>query len=175
MRVMLHICWQIQLTCSSLHYVNSGRGQIQSYCSTAHSVLNIQLSVSQFLFLMSRQFDARYTPHLLPNTGPISRSSPRDVIGWGRVLARSCQMEGYFVQAFFGAGVACLGLLHLRVDGVDEWLFLERGAVDVWYREVWVWIFDCRWVVTVSDETLRFVGILRRRWLVRLVELEEFI
>jgi hypothetical protein len=52
-------------------------------------------------------------------------------------------MEGYLVQAFFGTGVASLGLLHLRVDGVDEWPFLERETVEVWYRVVWVWIVDC--------------------------------
>jgi hypothetical protein len=73
MRVMLHICCQKQRTCSSLHYVNSGPGQMQSCCSTAYSAFNIQLNASQLLLVVCRQLGARYTAHSLQNIAPFSQ------------------------------------------------------------------------------------------------------
>jgi hypothetical protein len=58
---------------TGLHYVNSGPGPMQCYCSTAYWGFNIQLNVSTLLFLITRQFDARYSQHMLPNTAPFSR------------------------------------------------------------------------------------------------------
>ena len=49
MRVILHICCQIQCTSVGWRYVNSGPCQIQRNCSFAYSGLNIQIYVSLFL------------------------------------------------------------------------------------------------------------------------------
>ena len=68
MRVILHICCQIQSTTSGLSYVNSGLGQDQSICNSANSIFNIHLNVSSLLFEICPQFCACYSPHMLPNT-----------------------------------------------------------------------------------------------------------
>ena len=72
MHATLHICCQIQWTQSSLSYAKSRPSQIQRIFSFVYSVLCIQTDVSPHLLLMCRQFDTRYTPHLLPNTAHIS-------------------------------------------------------------------------------------------------------
>ena len=72
MHATLHICCQIQWTQSSLSYAKSRPSQIQRIFSFVYSVLCIQTDVSPHLLLMCRQFDTRYTPHLLPNTGRIN-------------------------------------------------------------------------------------------------------
>jgi hypothetical protein len=60
LRDILLICSQTQRSCSCLHYVISGRGQIQCCCcSHAYSGFNIQLHVSTLLCVICRQFDVR--------------------------------------------------------------------------------------------------------------------
>jgi hypothetical protein len=73
MNVILHICWQIQHTCSCVHYVNSGPCQIQRYCSSAYSDFNIHLNISPLLLVICRQFNAHCIPHLLINTAHVIR------------------------------------------------------------------------------------------------------
>jgi hypothetical protein len=67
MRVILHICSQIQPKSSSLRYVKSGPGQIQYNYFSWYSVFNIQLNGSPLQLVVYRLIDACYTPHLLPN------------------------------------------------------------------------------------------------------------
>jgi hypothetical protein len=68
MRVILQILCQIERTSSGLRCVNSGPGHIQcSYC-TEYSGFNNQLNVSALLLEIPRQFNARYTANLEPNT-----------------------------------------------------------------------------------------------------------
>jgi hypothetical protein len=45
----------------------------QRLCSFADSVFFILLNVSPLVLVICRQFDVRYTRHMLPNTAPISR------------------------------------------------------------------------------------------------------
>jgi hypothetical protein len=65
MRVTLHIRCQIQCPSAGLRCVNSVPCQIQRYCRFGDSAGNIQLAVSLLSLETCRQFDARYTPHLL--------------------------------------------------------------------------------------------------------------
>jgi hypothetical protein len=66
--VILQTWCQIQRTSSGVRYVNCGPGHIQYIYSSAHSVFNIHLNVSALLLEISRQFNARYTANLVPNT-----------------------------------------------------------------------------------------------------------
>jgi hypothetical protein len=68
MRLILIICCQIQRTPTSLCCVNCGPGHIQCSYIYACSVFSIQLLVSALLLETSRQFNARCTQNLEPNT-----------------------------------------------------------------------------------------------------------
>jgi hypothetical protein len=69
MRVTLHTCCETQGTAAVLCYVKSGPGKIQYIYKSCYSVCNIQLTVSPSILLICRQWNARYTPHMLPSTG----------------------------------------------------------------------------------------------------------
>jgi hypothetical protein len=71
MRVILQIWCQIQSTSSGLRYVNCGPGHIQCIYNSIYSDINIHMNVSALLLYISRQFNARYTANLLPNTAHI--------------------------------------------------------------------------------------------------------
>jgi hypothetical protein len=71
MRVILHICCQIQDTISGLRYANSGPRQIQYSYGPSYAGFNIQFNVWTIPLQMYGQFDARYTPHLLRNKARI--------------------------------------------------------------------------------------------------------
>jgi hypothetical protein len=66
MRVILHISCQIQGTISGLRYAKSGPGQIQYNYFSWYTGFNIQLNVSTSILVICRQFNTRYTQHLLP-------------------------------------------------------------------------------------------------------------
>jgi hypothetical protein len=68
MRDILESWCQIQRTTSSLRNVYSGPGHIQCNYSSAYSYFNIQQNVFVLLMEISRQFNARYTTNLVPNT-----------------------------------------------------------------------------------------------------------
>jgi hypothetical protein len=68
MRVILLTWYQIQRTSSSLRCENCGPGHIQSIYSSAYLGFNIQLNASALLLEIPRQFNARYTANLVPNT-----------------------------------------------------------------------------------------------------------
>jgi hypothetical protein len=76
MLVILQTSCQIQLISSGLRSVNCGPGHIQCIYSTACSVFNIHLNVSALLLEISRQFNARYTANLVPNTAHIVKYTP---------------------------------------------------------------------------------------------------
>jgi hypothetical protein len=58
---------QIQGTISGLGYVKSGTRKIQYIYCSCYSDCNIQLNASTTILVICRQFNARYTPHLLQN------------------------------------------------------------------------------------------------------------
>jgi hypothetical protein len=77
--LLLGICWEftehdtatlvpIQRTAFSLRSVNCGPGHIHCKYSSAYSGFNIQLKVPLPLLEISRQFNERYTGHVVPNT-----------------------------------------------------------------------------------------------------------
>jgi hypothetical protein len=70
-RVILQTWCQIQRTSSSLRYVNCGPGHIQCTYSSAYLGFNIQMKVAPLLLEVFRQFSARYTAFLVPNTAHI--------------------------------------------------------------------------------------------------------
>jgi hypothetical protein len=69
MRVKLHICCHTQGTITGLRYVKSCPRKIQYIYISWYSGFNIQLNVSPLILVICRQFNERYTPHFLPNTG----------------------------------------------------------------------------------------------------------
>jgi hypothetical protein len=71
MRVILQTWCQIQRAPSSLRYLNCGSRHVQCNYSSAYSGFNIQLNVSLPLLEISRQFNARYTVNLVPNTAHV--------------------------------------------------------------------------------------------------------
>jgi hypothetical protein len=70
-RVILQILCQIQSPTAGLRYVNCGPGHIQCIYSSAYSDFNVHLNISALLLEISRQFNARYTANLVPNTAHI--------------------------------------------------------------------------------------------------------
>jgi hypothetical protein len=69
--VIIHIFCQIKGSLCEFRYVKSGPGKIQYNYNSCYSWYNIQLNVIPSILVMCRQFNARYTPHLLPNKGRI--------------------------------------------------------------------------------------------------------
>jgi hypothetical protein len=71
MLVKLQAWCQIQHTSYGLRYENCGPGHIQCIYSSACSGFNINLNVSALLLEISRQFNARYTANVVPNTAHV--------------------------------------------------------------------------------------------------------
>jgi hypothetical protein len=96
MRVILQTCCQIQRTSSSLRYVTCGPGHIQYIYSSAHSDFNIHLNVSALLLEISRQFNARYTANLVPNTAHILPFRLCEL--WSRLYTKYFQLHIFKLQ-----------------------------------------------------------------------------
>jgi hypothetical protein len=107
--VILQIWCQIQRTSSGLRYVNYGPGHIQCIYSSTYSVFNIHLNVSALLLFISRQFNARYTANLLPNTAHILQFMLCEL--------RSRPYPKYFQHLIFrlqySAVVICASIVHI--------------------------------------------------------------
>jgi hypothetical protein len=80
--VILQTWCQIQRTPSRFRYVNCGPGHIQCIYSSAYSDFTIHLNVSALLLEISRQFNARYTANLVPNTAHVLQFKLCDL--WSR-------------------------------------------------------------------------------------------
>jgi hypothetical protein len=91
MRVILQTCCQIQSTSSSLCYVICGPGHIQSTYSSAYLGLNIQLQAAPLLLEVFRQFNARCSANLLPNTAHILQFMLFEL--WSRPYAKYLQLR----------------------------------------------------------------------------------
>jgi hypothetical protein len=90
MRVILQTLIQIQCISYRLRSVNYGPGHIQCTFSSAYSDLNIQLKVGPLLLEISRQFNARYTANLVPNTAHILQFTLYDL--WFRPYTKYLQL-----------------------------------------------------------------------------------
>jgi hypothetical protein len=87
---------QIQRTSSSLCYVTCAPGHIQSIFSTAYLGFNIHVNVSALLLEISRQFNARYTANLVPNTAHILRFTLSEL--WSRTYTMYFQHRIFRLQ-----------------------------------------------------------------------------
>jgi hypothetical protein len=95
-RVILQIWCQIQRTSSSLRCVNCGPVHIQSIYSSVYWGFNIQLNASALLLEISRQFNARYTANLVPNTAHILRVTL--CVLWSRTYTMHLQLRTFRLQ-----------------------------------------------------------------------------
>jgi hypothetical protein len=102
MRVILQTWCQIQRTSSSLRCVKCGAGHIQSICSSAYLGLNIQLKVAPLLLEVSRQFNARYTANLVPNTEHIVQFTLCEL--WTRPYSKCIDLLIFMLQ-YSAAGI----------------------------------------------------------------------
>jgi hypothetical protein len=91
MLVILQTWCQIQRTSSGLRYVNYGPGHIQCIYNSKYSDFNIHLNVSALLLYISRQFNARYTANLLPNTAHILQFML--CVLWSRTFTMDLQLR----------------------------------------------------------------------------------
>jgi hypothetical protein len=109
MRVILQTCCQIQRTSSSLCYVICAPGHIQSTYSSAYLGLNIHLYAAPLLLEVSRQFNARYTAFLVPNTAHILRFTLCEL--WSRTYTMHLQLRIFRLQYSFER--ICAAIVHI--------------------------------------------------------------
>jgi hypothetical protein len=102
MRVILQILCQIQSPSSGLRYVNCGPGHIQCIYSSAYSDFNVHLNVCALLLEKSRQFNARYTANLVPNTAHILPFTLCEL--WSRLYTK------YFLLRIFRLQYSTVGV-----------------------------------------------------------------
>jgi hypothetical protein len=94
--VILRTWCQIQRTSSGLRYVNYSPEHIQRIYSSTYSDFNIHLNVSALLLYISRQFNARYTANLVPNTAHILRYTLCEL--WSRTYTMHLQHRIFSLQ-----------------------------------------------------------------------------
>jgi hypothetical protein len=109
MRVILQILCQIQSPTSGLRYVKCGPGQIKCIYSSIYSDFNIHLNVSALLLYIARQFNARYTANLLPNTAHILRFTLCEL--WSRAYTMNLQLHIFRLQYSFER--ICAAIVHI--------------------------------------------------------------
>jgi hypothetical protein len=109
MRVIMHSWCQIQHTSLSLLYVNCGPGHIQCIYKSIYSDFNIHLNVSAMLLHISRQFNARYTAFLVPNTAHILRFTLCEL--WSRTYTMHLQLHIFRLQYSFER--ICPAIVHI--------------------------------------------------------------
>jgi hypothetical protein len=112
MRVILHSWCQIQNTSSGLRYVNCGTDYIQSIYSSAYSDFNVHLNVSALVLEISRQFNARYTANLVPNTAHILRFTLCEL--WSRTYTMHLQLHIFRLQYSFER--ICSDIVHITTS-----------------------------------------------------------
>jgi hypothetical protein len=96
MRVILQTWCQMQRTSSGIRYVNCGLRHIQCIYSSAYSDFTIHLKVGPMLLEVSRQFNARYTAFLVPNTEHIVQFKLCEL--WSRPYTKCLQLLIYMPQ-----------------------------------------------------------------------------
>jgi hypothetical protein len=122
MRAILQAWIQIQRTSYSLYYVDGGPGHIQYIYSSAHSNFNIHLNVSALLLEISRQFNARYTANLVPNTAHILRFTLCEL--WSRTYTMHLQLHIFRLQYSFER--ICSAIVHITT--IQCALYCKLGA-----------------------------------------------
>jgi hypothetical protein len=113
---------QIQRTSTTLRYVNCGPGHIQCSTSCAYSVFSIQLNVSALLLEISRQFYARYSANLEPNTAHIYHFTLCEL--WSRTYTMKWQLRIFRLQYSTERICAPIG----DIPTIQCALYCKRGA-----------------------------------------------
>jgi hypothetical protein len=109
MRVILQILCQIQSPSSGLRYVDCGPGHIQCIYSSAYSDFYVHLNESALLLEISRQFNARYTANLVPNTAHILRVTL--CVLWSRTYTMHLQLRTFRLQ--YSSERICAAIVHI--------------------------------------------------------------
>jgi hypothetical protein len=122
MRVILQTWRQLQRTSSSFRYVNCGPGHIQYIYSSVHSDFNIHLNVFAQLLEISRQFNARYTANLVPNTQHVLPFTLYDL--WSRTYTMHLQLHIFRLQ--YSAVGICAAVVHSTT--IQCALYCKLGA-----------------------------------------------
>jgi hypothetical protein len=122
MLVILQIWRQIQRTSSSLRCVNCGPGHTQSIYSSACLCFNIQLNESALLLEISRQFNARYTANLVPNTAHIVQFTLCEL--WSHRYTKYLQLRIFSLQNSAGRIRAAIG----DITTIQCALYCKLGA-----------------------------------------------
>jgi hypothetical protein len=122
MCVIVQTWSQIQRTSTTLRYVNCGPGHIQCSTSCAYSVFSIQLNVSALLLEISRQFYARYSANLEPNTAHIYHFTLCEL--WSRTYTMKWQLRIFRLQYSTERICAPIG----DIPTIQCALYCKRGA-----------------------------------------------
>jgi hypothetical protein len=120
--VILQSWCQIQRTSSSFRYMNCGPGHIQCIYSSAYSDFNVHLNVSALLLEISRQFNARYTANLVPNTAHIQQLSLCEQ--WSRTHTKYLQLRIFMLQ--YSAVGICAAIIDITT--IQCALYSKHGA-----------------------------------------------
>jgi hypothetical protein len=121
-RIILQTWCQIQLTSPSSRYVNCGPGHIQCIYSSAYSDFNIRQNVSALLLYISRQFNARYTANLVPNTAHIVQFTLCEM--WCRIYTKYLQLRIFMLQ--YSAVGICAAIIYITT--IQCALYCKLGA-----------------------------------------------
>jgi hypothetical protein len=122
MLVILQTWCQIQRTSSGLRYVNYGPGHIQCIYNSISSDFNIHLNVSALLLYISRQFNARYTANMLPNTAHILQFMLCEL--WSRTYTMHLQLRIFRLQCSSERICAAIG----NISTIQCSLYCKLGA-----------------------------------------------
>jgi hypothetical protein len=122
MSVILQTWCQLQRTSSSFRYANCGPGHIQCIYSSAYSDFNIHLNVSALLLEISRQFNARYTANLVPNTAHILQFTLCEL--WSRTYTIHLQLRIFMLQ--YSAVGICAAIVDTTT--IQCALYSKHGA-----------------------------------------------
>jgi hypothetical protein len=98
MRVILQTGSKMQRTFSSLRYLNCGPVHIQCTYSSIYSGFNIQLNTSAMPLETYRQFNARYTANLVPNTAHILQFTLCELCSRDIQCNNSCAYSCFNIQ-----------------------------------------------------------------------------
>jgi hypothetical protein len=120
--VILQTWCQIQRTSSGLRYVNYDPGHIQCIYNSISSDFNIHLNVSALLLYISRQFNARYTANMLPNTAHILQFMLCEL--WSRTYTMHLQLRIFRLQCSSERICAAIG----NISTIQCSLYCKLGA-----------------------------------------------
>jgi hypothetical protein len=131
MLVILQTWCQIQRTSYSLRCVICGPGHIQCNYSSAYSDFNVRLNVSALLLYISRQFNARYTASLVPNTAHIAQFKLSEM--WCGTYTKYLQLRIFRLQY----STICICAATVDITSIQCTLYCKFGVKYSAHRPVY--------------------------------------